>query len=581
MAVALVAVVGAAIAAGVLGMQGGNADDTLDPDEESTYVVKKGPLTISVSEGGAIKSREQEVIRNELEGRAVILKLIEEGSHARKGDLLVELDGSALHDQQVDQQIRMQNSYAEFIRSRENLEVVKNQTQSDVAKAELDHRFAQINLDKYNEGEFPAQLQDAESKVKLAKATEQQTKDTLEWSKKLAGENYISATELAKDDLTWQRSSLDVKLAQTNLDLLNRFTKVQKVEELKSNVDQSKFALERAKRKATADVVQAEADLSAKQSEYDRQKAKLEKIGRQITKTKIFAPSDGLVVYATTGGGDGFRGPSSREPLDEGQEVRERQELIYLPTSSAMNANIKVHESSLDKVRPGLPVRITIDALAGKHFSGKVAKIAPLPDAQSSYMNPDLKIYGTEIQIDGDNPELRTGMSCQAEIIVEELKEALFVPVQSVVRIGRQPTVFVMESGKSVKRPIKIGLDNNRLVVVTEGIREGDRVLLSPPLDSATMGPQRYSGAGADADGPSGSSGGAGDAGSSERKKGSGSKSGGDSGGLGGSKDFKSMSPEERKKRFESMSPQEKEKYKSKGKSKGGGSGGGGPPGAG
>ena len=105
-----------------------------------------------------------------------------------------------------------------------------------------------------------------------------------------------------------------------------------------------------------------------------------------------------MVVYATTG----KAGRGNVEPLAEGQEIRERQELIYLPTTTSMMADVKIHESSLQKVAEGLPVRITVDAVPGKVFMGHVGKIGLLPDAQSMWMNPDLKVYNTEIFLDGD-----------------------------------------------------------------------------------------------------------------------------------------------------------------------------------
>ena len=54
-----------------------------------------------------------------------------------------------------------------------------------------------------------------------------------------------------------------------------------------------------------------------------------------------------------------------------------------------MMAEIKIHESNLKKLKTGMPVQITVDALPGTSFKGSVATIAPLPDAQSLWLNPD------------------------------------------------------------------------------------------------------------------------------------------------------------------------------------------------
>ena len=255
--------------------------------------------------------------------------------------------------------------------------------------------------------------------------------------------------------------------------------------ELESDVKQAEMALERAKRKAKADVVQAEAELRAKESEFRRQKDKLKKNEEQIEKTKIYAPADGLVIYATSAQTRHWRG--SDEPLDEGREVREREELIYLPTATAVKAEVKIHEASLQKVSVGLPVRVTVDALPGRTFTGEVVKIAPLPDATMVWLNPDLKVYNTEIYLEGEGDNLRTGMSCRAEIIVEEYDDATYVPVQAVLRVGAEPTVYVWSGKDFEPRKVEVGLDNNRMIRILRGLKAGETVLLTPPLADAAV----------------------------------------------------------------------------------------------
>ena len=92
----------------------------------ATFTVKRGPLTISVLETGTIKSRDQQIVKNEVEGRTSIVWLIDEGVHVKKGDLLVELDSSTLVDARIDQQIKVKNAEAAFINAEKTLAVVKN-----------------------------------------------------------------------------------------------------------------------------------------------------------------------------------------------------------------------------------------------------------------------------------------------------------------------------------------------------------------------------------------------------------------------------------------------------------------------
>ncbi len=354
----------------------------------ATFVAKRGPLMISVLESGAIKAKEQEIIRNDVEGRTTIISIVPEGTRVQEGDLLVELDVSSLSDNRIDQDIRVQNASAAVINASENFEITKSQAQSNIELAELKLRFAQLDLQKYTDpnGQYRNDLASANNDITLAQEELTRATETLSWSKRLFDEKYLSRTELQGDELTMNRSRVKLEVAQNNLELLEKFTYVQKLEQFESDVKQAEAELDRTKAKARANIVQAEADLRAKEQELSRQRERLKKIDDQIEKAVILSPADGMVVYATSSRG-GF-GRDDRRPLADGVEVFQRQELIYIPKSASSVAEVDVHEASLDKVRPGLPAIVTIDALPGKKFIGHVERIAPMPIPQSMWMNP-------------------------------------------------------------------------------------------------------------------------------------------------------------------------------------------------
>jgi HlyD family secretion protein len=471
----------------------------------ATFAAKKGPLTISVPVSGTIKAREQEVIYNQVEGRTSIVWIIPEGTQIKKGDKLIELDTSTLRDQKIDQEIKVQNARASLIDANETLAVTKNQAISDVNKADLDLFFAKEDLKKYNDpnGEYHNLLVSAQSDISLADEELKRAEETLTWSKRLYAEKYISQTEMQADTLSRNRSDAKVTLAQNSRMLLEQYTYRRQSAKLKSDVYQAEMALERAQRKAKADVVQAEANLNAKNQEYEREQFKLAKIDDQLAKATVLSPTDAMVIYATSAARGGGRGFDNRQPLQEGVEVFERQELFYLPTALSCKAEVAIHESSLQKVRLGLPTRITVDALPGKEFIGTVARIAPLPDPQSMWMNPDLKVYNSDVYLDESDPELRTGMNCKVEIIVARYDDAVYVPVHTVNRVDGKPTVYILkDDGTMEPRQVEIGLDNNSMVRVVSGLKEGELVVQDPPLKAATLGPDSEAGQGGDANAP-------------------------------------------------------------------------------
>lgn len=450
----------------------------------STFTVPEaGPLTISVTESGTIRSEEQVVLKNEVEGRTAILSLVSEGTQVKKGDLLIELDASKLRDSQVEQEIRVQNSDASFVGARENLEVVKNQTRADISQAELDVRFAREDLTMYKEGEYPKQVKELKAKIALAQEELQRARQTYEGSQVLYEEKYISQNELQADELAAKKAELDLELAQEELRLVEEYTHQRRLDELTAAVEQAEMALERVRRKASADLVQAKAKLRAEKAELKQQKDKLAKIEAQIDKAKIYAPRDGLVVYATS---TEFSWRGDKEPLAEGQEVREREELIHLPANDKMMVQVSVPEAKLQLIKADLPARITVDALPGREYRGHVKRIAPLPDATSVFLNPDLKVYDTDVLFDNTDEALRTGMSCTVEIIAARYDKALHVPVHAVTRQGAQPVVYARQKDNSfTPKAVEIGLDDNQLVHIKDGLSAGDVILLNPPMDKS------------------------------------------------------------------------------------------------
>jgi HlyD family secretion protein len=288
------------------------------------------------------------------------------------------------------------------------------------------------------------------------------------------------------DKLAVTRGKNNLELAQNNLSLLEDFTYHRNIAQLTSDVTQAEMALERTERKSRAQVIQAEADLKAKELEYKRQQDKFNKILDQLTKAKIYSPTGAMVIYATTASRGGpFR--DRRDPMDVGVEVTERQELFHLPTAESAMVEVDIHEASLEKVRVGLPAVLTVDALPGQKFFGSVQRIAPLPDPQSMWMNPDLKVYNSDVYLEGNVPSLRTGMSCKVEIIVEQYEDAVYVPVQTVLRVAGESTIFIVKDGSIEERKVKVGLDNRRMIRIISGLDEGEVVLLTPPLKSAAI----------------------------------------------------------------------------------------------
>lgn len=447
-----------------------------------TAVARRGPLAITVVESGTVRPREQLVRRNELDDPATIISIVDEGTRVNKGDLMVELDVTARRKELVERRIKVQSAEAAVVFTTENQKIAASQGTADIEQAELAQEFAKTDLEQFLQGQFPKLVKEAEAKIAIAEEEFTRTQEHLNWSNTLFEEKYLSRTALQQDQLSTKKAGLAVELAKSDLTLLKTYTYERQNAQLQSNAKQTGLAVERVRQKVRASLAQADADIKAKSALLAEEQGELEETEDEVRKAKIYAPIDGVVLYASSVREDW---DNDAQRIDEGAIVDERGEIVYLPTTSAYNVDVRVLEVNLRKLKPGQPVRITVDAMPGRAFAGRVVTIAQLPDPQSRYLNPNLKLYNTVIEIRDTDPALRNGMSCRAEIAVDQYPDAVHVPMQCVTRVAGRTTVYVAgPGGRVVPRRVEIGLDDGRFVHVRTGLEGGETVLLAPPLSS-------------------------------------------------------------------------------------------------
>ena len=169
--------------------------------------------------------------------------------------------------------------------------------------------------------------------------------------------------------------------------------------------------------------------------------------------------------------------------LEEGLMVRQRQELIRLPDVSKMLAEIKIEEARVAQVKAGMTAYIQVRNIPNRRFKGTVRRVALLPDAQASWMNPDSKIYPTDILVEEELPILKPGVSVSTEVIITNLTKVLSVPIQTVTRWNGENVCFIKKGSRVTPVPVTTGWFNDAFVEIKSGLKEGDLVLLAPASD--------------------------------------------------------------------------------------------------
>jgi len=488
-----VVVVVAIGAFGFLRQKVGGSDDS-NPGT-GLFTAERGDLIISVVESGDIKAVKSVDIKSKVEGRNTIVNIVPEGTmitpeDVNDGKVLVELDSSKLKEQLAQKEIEFTTAEASFADADESYLIQEKQNESDVTAAELKVKFALMDFQKNPDsnpdmtsmindpnslgGEASKRVDTLQDAILLARGNLERASDFLEGTQKLYDANYASELDLKSAKLDVDRYTVQEKAAVKDLKLYQLYDFPKEAQQFLSDYHEAKLELERTQARARAQLAQAKAKLASAKATYELQKERLEKLHDQIEACVIKAPAVGQVVYWSS------TERWTRVKIEQGAEVPEGYKIITIPDASKMKVEIKIHETWIDKIEPNQPAKITIAAFPDKAFTGEVLKKAPLADPDR-WLNPDLKVYVTDVSIDGTHDSLKTGMTGKVEVFIDKLQDVLYVPIQSVVTVDEKEMCYVKAGRSAEKREVETGLFNDNFVEIKSGLTEGEKVLLNPP----------------------------------------------------------------------------------------------------
>lgn len=215
-----------------------------------------------------------------------------------------------------------------------------------------------------------------------------------------------------------------------------------------------------------------------------------------LSKTVIRAPISGQVT--------GLKAEKGETAI-AGQTNLAGAVLMVISDLSEMMAELKVGELDVVKVKTGQPAEVSVDALPGRIFLGKVLTVASGTDRPASNTfgggMQETQSYKVRVQLAGTPQELqflRPGMSARIAILTAERKAVLAVPLAAIqereskteglglMTISRS-IVFVARDGKAEERNLRTGLSTRRAVEVLDGLKEGEQIITGPTKVLSTL----------------------------------------------------------------------------------------------
>jgi len=265
------------------------------------------------------------------------------------------------------------------------------------------------------------------------------------------------------------------------------------------------------------------AQLEQVRSQLDQGKAVLVHTKDILSKTTYESPINGIVSYLPVRLG---------EYVVPGIQNANGSFLMTLSDMSVVTSEVKVDETDIVNVKIGQDADVTIDAVPGKIFKGKVTEIGSqavlrssgLATTQTTTSNQEAKDFKVVVTLDSPPENLRPGLSTTAKIKTAEKKNAVAIPIQALavrsrkdldeaakngkksggsVTLAAPPAsspgdpkkdevqgVFVVTGKKAVFRPVETGISGVTDIEITKGLQEGDEIVVGSYKALRTLKPE-------------------------------------------------------------------------------------------
>jgi HlyD family secretion protein len=499
------------------------------------FTVHRGDLAVKVAETGTVEPLTKVEVKSKVGGKVLRL-LAAEGDRVHAGQVLSVLDPIEQQTQvgQIQAQIaaaraRLAQAVSQARSERRTVQlaiaeaqeqvrtaetrlaqavrqerVQPNLTRMAIAQSEANDLAARQALERITRSGSPQDLADAQSNYDQARADCDLAEKALARQKALLVRGFVPQSEVddaenkvatararlratdthlntMKDRLEADRREAEAKVAQSTAALqaarangVEDDLRRDDVRAARAARETAQVALERAYA-LRSEIEVRDAEVIAARASVTQLDSSLTQVETQLRDTVLRAPMSGVVTRRYVEEGELVT--SGIQTFSSGTPVMQVADL------SRMQVRVQVNEVDVARLRAGQRARIELDASRGTSLGGRVTSVAPASAVPASTTGQSgggagnaggIVKFEVKIDILHADPRLRPGMSANVDIITDERKGVLLLPLEAVdlaaARVKRNA------GGQTVDTPVKLGLRDDNQIEIRSGLRAGDSV---------------------------------------------------------------------------------------------------------
>ncbi|MFO0983428.1 MAG: HlyD family efflux transporter periplasmic adaptor subunit [Planctomycetota bacterium] len=441
------------------------------------FKVVRGDLNITLAENGTVRAKDSEKIRADIDGQAKITSLVEEGKMVAQGEVIAQLDTTEITEQIERLELDVSSTRADRDAATTDKKIQETENEANKQKNELALDEKKKELERYIEGDAKQEQRKLQIAIEDAQVQYHLAKKKYDDSVTLHEQEYITKNQLELDEIEMKKAKVQLESAELDLELWHKYTNPMTLAQKRTAVSDADRECRTGQDRGDSLLRQKDVRLGQSEKRLRSLEDQLEKRQREKGNMTIKAPCPGILLH-----GDPDR-MWMVEDIKVGGTIWGRNPFLTIPDLRVMQVQLGIHEADINKIKDGQTAFVTFDTYPGLKITGKVTKIATIAGGRNPWEDSgnEVKKFNVDITLDGQELAIKPGISAKAEIQIDVRKSVVHVPLQAVFVEQGDTFCYVLAEQKPKRRQVKTGLGNDQFVEVTDGLGEGEVVLLYNP----------------------------------------------------------------------------------------------------
>jgi HlyD family secretion protein len=458
--------------------------------------VHRGPFEIRVNADGVLRAENSTPVGVNPRGQ-VLVWLLPEGTMVKTGDLLARFDDTNFRDEVAENRTGLDIALARLRQRQEELQATDEDLKSRTTLLEADLAASETELKRLQSLPRKEDLERARLDLEYATRSLEAAQAEADRYRTLAGKGVVMASDLKDREMAAVTAKADCESSRIQFQLVRDGATAQELETSKLRTRQVRIDLDQTRNELPGQLRVCEGLVTEAQTEVDKARARLDESNSSLEAMQVKSPADGMLVHRTIRG----------RKVEPGTSFWASASLFDIVDVSRMFVRVKVLESEVRSVKEGQPAQVRVVTMPDRVLKGRISKVAKVGKDKSEdelmtwremRSKAGVQAFDVEVVLEETEPRMRPNVSAEVTISVERLENVIKVPLDAVFTRNDQPVVRLLTWRGPTVHPVQLGTSGSDWVVVTDGLTDGDKVVLSVPdardglkdlKESVTSGP--------------------------------------------------------------------------------------------